>query len=58
MSDEEIAYCVKCRAKKPMADHAKTVNKKGRHYLRGKCVDCGTTMCRILKKESAVNPND
>jgi hypothetical protein len=52
MSDVEIGYCVRCKAKKPMADHAKTLNKKGRHYLRGKCEDCGTTMCRILKKQS------
>ena len=55
---EEIAYCVKCRAKKLMKDHAKTINKKNRHYLRGKCSDCNTTMCRILKKDSAQEIND
>ena len=48
----DVAYCVKCKAKKDMKD-AKEVEmnrkggKKGR-ALTGICPDCGTKMFKIL----------
>lgn len=47
-------YCVKCKAKKEMAN-AGEVEMKGkggmvRRAMKGKCPDCGTTMFRILGK--------
>jgi len=49
------AYCVKCKAKKEMIENQEVEMKgKGgttRKALKGKCVDCGTTMFRILAKE-------
>ncbi len=35
------AYCVKCKAKK------EGVTKNGKPITKGKCPDCGTTICRI-----------
>lgn len=45
-------YCVKCKAKRQMAD-AKEVSMKGkggavRKAMKGKCSKCSTTMFRIL----------
>jgi Zn finger protein HypA/HybF involved in hydrogenase expression len=46
------AYCVKCKAKREMAD-AKDVTMKGkggkeRMAMKGKCPKCGTSMFRIM----------
>ncbi len=45
-------YCVRCKAKRQMAD-AKEVTMKGkggmtRRAMKGKCSKCGTTMFRIM----------
>jgi hypothetical protein len=44
------AYCVKCKAKKEMADAKKVTMKNGRNAMKGKCPSCGTGMYRILSK--------
>lgn len=49
------AYCVKCKAKKNMAN-GKEVEMKGkggtkRKAMKGSCPSCGTTMFRILPKK-------
>lgn len=41
------AYCVKCKAKKTMKDPVEGVTKNGKPITKGKCPDCGTTICRI-----------
>ena len=41
------AYCVKCKAKKEMADAQEVTMKNGRTALQGKCPDCGTKLFRI-----------
>lgn len=41
------AYCVKCKAKKTMQDPAESLTKNGKPITKGKCPDCGTTICRI-----------
>ena len=48
------AYCVKCKAKKEIAQAQEVTMKNGRPALQGVCPDCGTKMTRILavKKES------
>ncbi len=48
------AYCVKCKAKREMAN-AKEVEMKGkggvkRKAQKGTCSKCGTTMFRIMGK--------
>jgi len=40
-------YCVKCRAKKEVANPEKVVMKNKKPALKAKCPDCGTTMFRI-----------
>lgn len=41
------AYCVKCKAKKEMQDPVEGVTKNGKPITKGKCPDCGSTICRI-----------
>ena len=41
------AYCVKCKAKKEMKDPVESLTKNGKPITKGKCPDCGTTICRI-----------
>ena len=41
-------YCVKCKAKREIADGVEEVMKNGRKAIRGKCPICGTVMFKIL----------
>ena len=43
-------YCVKCKAKKEIADGVEEVMKNGRRAIKGKCPTCGTVMFKILGK--------
>ena len=40
--------CVKCNAKKPIADGVEETMKNGRKAIKGKCPTCGTGMFKIL----------
>ena len=40
-------YCMKCKAKKEMQDPQQVTTKNGRMMTKGKCPDCGTTICKI-----------
>lgn len=42
------AYCVKCKKKVEMKDGKEATMKNGRRMMKGKCPECGTTVCRIL----------
>lgn len=44
------AYCVKCKAKREMQNGKESKTVKGTRMMKGKCPECGTTMCRILGK--------
>lgn len=41
-------YCVKCKAKKEMAEAVEVTMKNGRKAMKGKCPNCGTGMYRIM----------
>jgi uncharacterized Zn finger protein len=41
-------YCVKCKAKKPIADGVEETMKNGRKAVKGKCPACGAVMFKIL----------
>lgn len=41
------AYCVKCKAKRVMQDPVEGTTKNGKPITKGKCPECGTTICRI-----------
>jgi hypothetical protein len=45
------AYCVKCKDKRQFEGEETTL-KNGRRAAKGKCPVCGTTVMRILGKES------
>ena len=40
-------YCMKCKAKREMQDTIEVVTKNGRPMTKGKCPECGTTICKI-----------
>ncbi|MEI8315124.1 MAG: DUF5679 domain-containing protein [Verrucomicrobiota bacterium] len=45
------AYCVKCKAKKEMANAQEVQMKNGRPALQGVCPDCNTKLFRIGAKK-------
>ena len=47
------AYCVKCKAKKVMQDPVESTTKNGKPITKGKCPDCGTTICRHWRQQVA-----
>ncbi len=49
-------YCVKCKAKKEIADGVEEVMKNGRRAIKGKCPVCGTVMFKILGGKAAATP--
>ena len=46
-------YCVKCKAKKEIADGVEETMKNGRKAIKGKCPTCGTVMFKILGGKAA-----
>ena len=42
------AYCVKCKAKKEMANAQEVTMKNGRPAMQGVCPACGTKLFRIM----------
>jgi uncharacterized Zn finger protein (UPF0148 family) len=49
-------YCVKCKARKPIADAVEELMKNGRKAIKGKCPTCGVVMFKILGGKSATLP--
>ncbi len=48
------AYCVKCKKKgQEMKDPVIGKTVKGGYMAKGKCPDCGTTMCAMMSKDNA-----
>ncbi len=41
-------YCVKCKARKEIADAVEEIMKNGRKAIKGKCPTCGVVMFKIL----------
>lgn len=46
-------YCVKCKAKKEIANAVEEVMKNGRKAIKGTCPDCGVVMFKILGGKNA-----
>ena len=40
-------YCVKCKSKVEMEEPEESLTKKGTKIAKGKCPNCGTTVCRM-----------
>jgi uncharacterized Zn finger protein (UPF0148 family) len=49
-------YCVKCKAKKEIANGVEETMKNGRKAIKGKCPTCGTVMFKILGKAGSGEP--
>jgi uncharacterized Zn finger protein (UPF0148 family) len=50
-------YCVKCKAKKEIADAVEELMKNGRKAIKGKCPTCGVVMFKILGGKAST-PNE
>jgi uncharacterized Zn finger protein (UPF0148 family) len=48
-------YCVKCKAKKEIANGVEETMKNGRKAIKGKCPTCGTVMFKILGGKAATS---
>jgi len=48
-TDKITGYCVRCKKKVEMKDIKISETKRGVEMRKGKCPDCGTTVCRIGK---------
>jgi len=46
-------YCVKCKAKREIANGTEETMKNGRKAIKGKCPTCGTVMFKILGGKAA-----
>jgi ribosomal protein S27E len=49
-------YCVKCKAKKEIAEAVEEVMKNGRKAIKGRCPTCGVVMFKILGGKAVVPP--
>ncbi len=49
-------YCVKCKAKRPIADAIEEQMKNGRKAVKGKCPTCGAVMFKILGGKALATP--
>ena len=49
-------YCVKCKAKKEIADAVEELMKNGRKAIKGKCPTCGVVMFKILGGKASPPP--
>ena len=46
-------HCMRCKTKREMKDVKLSQTPKGANMAKGKCVECGTNMAKILSKEQA-----
>jgi len=44
------SYCLRCKRTTTKLRVRRTVSRNGRHMLRGKCCECGTTNVRFVQK--------
>ncbi len=49
-------YCVRCKAKQPIAEAVEEVMKNGRKAVKGKCPVCGVVMFKILGGKATPPP--
>ena len=49
-------YCVKCKAKREIANAVEETMKNGRKAIKGKCPTCGTVMFKILGGKATTPP--
>lgn len=47
-------YCVKCKAKRSLADAVEEQMKNGRKAVKGKCPVCGAVMFKILGSKASL----
>ena len=50
-------YCVRCKAKQPIAEAVEETMKNGRKAVKGKCPTCGAVMFKILGGKAAITPS-
>ena len=46
-------YCLTCKTKKAMSTYRLTKTKNGQPLIKGKCITCGTKMCKFITKSAS-----
>lgn len=57
MTEKLMARCMRCKEQKEMVDPDVNKMKNNAFMAKGKCVDCGTNMAKILSKAQAEDFN-
>jgi len=52
MEEKVYGRCMKCKDNKEIVDGKEVVTKNKMRMLKGKCIDCGTVVCKMLGKAS------
>lgn len=50
--EEVVAFCMRCRAMRPMAHAERTTTQRGQPACRGVCSVCGAKMFRMLPRST------
>lgn len=50
--EEVVAFCMRCRAMRPMAHAERTTTQRGQPAYRGVCSVCGAKMFRMLPRST------
>ena len=53
---EYIAYCFRCKTKRPVKDPEIVKMKTGMEAVKGKCVECDGGLYKILPKKKTETP--
>jgi Zn finger protein HypA/HybF involved in hydrogenase expression len=51
-------YCVKCKARKEIAEAVEEVMKNGRKAIKGKCPSCSAVMFKIIGGKASTAPSE
>ena len=46
-------HCMKCKTKREMKDVQIVQTKRGGYMAKGKCKECGCSMCAMMSKDNA-----
>ena len=50
----ESGRCMKCRESRDIEEGVVVKTKRGGYMLKGKCRECGTTICKIMSGDKAL----
>ena len=52
MAEKVYGRCMRCKDQREIVDGMEVITKNKMRMLKGKCIDCGTVVCKMLGKAS------